>query len=285
MSLPRVALGTGILLGLITQLADPDTVEGQWIESPGSGWVSSTLYYLDTRERYGLDAEKREFFAEGHAVTTSVFVTAAVGLVSGVDAWVLVPVHNLQFDDISGERNKTGIGDVKAWLRVAPLSYFGSDFPLAIRGGVKLPYGDFPVEAEVIPLGEGQRDWELIAEVGHSLYPKSVYALVWLGYRWREINEEIGRDFGDEVFFLAQVGGQVGNVSYKVMAEGWDGDTPIIEGIPTANGRREYLQVMPSLSYPVGPGQFEVGVRIPLKGRNLPSGNALVLGYFVNWSL
>jgi hypothetical protein len=262
----------------------PEPIAGQWVEAPGNGWVASSLYYLDTRERYDIQSEKTPLFAEGHAVATSIFVTAAIGIWSGIDAWIEMPFHRLQFDDITADRTKTGIGDPKAWVRVAPLSYFGFGFPLAIRGGVKLPAGDFPVDAEIIPLGEGQRDWELIAEVGHSFYPRSLYALAWLGYRWREINQEIERDYGNEVFFLAQVGGQVGKLGYKVIAEGWDGDTPVIEGIPTENSSREYLQVTPSLLYPIGPGQFELGARIPLAGKNLPAGEALVLGYFWNWS-
>lgn len=262
----------------------PATAAGQWVESPGAGWVSVTAYHQDTRERFDTRGDERRFFAEGHAVTTSVYVTGTVGVVPGVDVWAQVPFHRLRFDDLVDERTTTGIGDPRLWLRVAPLRFAGSAFPLAVRGGVKLPAGDFPIDAEVIPLGEGQRDWEVMVEVGHSFFPAPVYAMAWVGYRWRERHDETFRDWGDERFFLAQVGGEVGPLGYKVLAEGWKGDTPVLEGIPVRSARREFAQVMPSLTYAVGSGQVEAGVRLPLAGRNLPAGHALMLGYFFAWS-
>ena len=108
--------------------------------------------------------------------------------------------------------------------------------------------------------------------------------MAWVGYRWRERDDESQRDWGNERFFLAQVGGTVGKIGYKVIAEGWDGLTPIIEGIATPTAERAYAQVMPMLTYPLGRGQLEAGVRWPIYGRNLPSGEALVLGYFFDWS-
>jgi hypothetical protein len=67
--------------------------------------------------------------------------------------------------------------------------------------------------------------------------------------------------------------------------EGWYGDTPVFEGIPVRSARREMLQTIPTLLIPVWKGQVEIGGRLPLSGRNLPAGPALVLGYFMNWSL
>ena len=264
-------------------IALPTSAQGQWVESPGSGWVSVTAYHHDTRSRYDWRGEDQLFFADGHAVTTSVYVTAALGVWPGVDLWAQAPVHRLRFDDISGDRSSTGIGDPRLWVRVAPLRLLGSSFPFAIRGGAKLPAGDFPIDAEVIPLGEGQRDWEVMLELGHSFYPAPLYAAGWVGYRWRE-PDEAQRDWGNETFFLAQVGGSLSRFGYKLIAEGWSGDTPVIEGVPTPNSRREYLQITPSLTVPLGPGQVEAGLRVPVLGKNLPTGSALVLGYFRSWS-
>jgi len=74
-------------------------------------------------------------------------------------------------------------------------------------------------------------------------------------------------------------------MGYKVIAEGWDGATPVVEGISTPTAERAYAQVMPMLTYPLGRGQIEAGIRVPVYGRNLPAGQALVLGYFFDWSL
>lgn len=48
---------------------------------------------------------------------------------------------------------------------------------------------DVPLHAS--PLTEGQRDWELIVEAGHSFHPAPVYAQAWAGHRWRKENTDI----------------------------------------------------------------------------------------------
>lgn len=254
---------------------------GQWVESPGTGWIQLSLYHHDTTDEYTLERNLRTIPNGGRAVATSFFLTSAFGIVDGVDAWVQLPYHSIEFTDNSvTPLNRSGLGEVKAFVRFAPLSWLGSSFPFAIRGGVKLPVSDFQLDAQIIPLGEGQRDWELIAEVGHSFWPKSAYVMGWLGYRWREFATDLNRDFGDEVFFLAAVGGNAGALGYKFTVEGWNGGTPLIEGIRLESASREMLHITPTVSYTVGPGALEVGLRTPLAGRNLTGGSAFTAGYF-----
>jgi hypothetical protein len=264
---------------------DPKPASGQWVEAPGRGWVSLNIFHQDTKEQFDTQGSTRPFFADGHAIATSAYLTAAVGLFRGVDAWIQAPYHRLKYTDAAGERVRSGIGDSRVFLRVQPLGYLGLDLPLAIRGGAKVPVGDFKVDAEVIPLGDGQRDWELMLEAGHSFYPRPFYVMGWAGYRWRETDEKTRRDYGDEVFFYSAVGGQTGRVGFKVALEGWYGDTPVFERIPVRSARREMLQTIPTVLLPIWRGQVEIGARFPLSGRNLPTGPALVLGYFMNWSL
>lgn len=260
---------------------------GQWVEPPGEGWVDVTVYHHDTRERYTSTGDTRAFFADGRAVATSAYVTAAAGLLPGVDAWVQAPVQRLEFTDVGGERVRSGLGDTRLYLRASPTRWLGFPLPLAVRGGVKLPVGDFSVDSEVIPLGDGQRDWELMLEAGHSFHPVPVYVNGWIGYRWRERNGATRRDFGDEAFFLVQAGGSTGveRLGFRVILEGWEGGTPVIEGVSVPSAARRMLQVTPSLQYPVGPGIASLGARAPLTGENLPAGTALVVGYFVDWTL
>ena len=271
------------LLGLA---AFATSAEAQWVELPGQGWADLTLYYLDTREAFAFDGQVIDFFADGHAVSSSTFLTVAVGILPGVDGWIQVPYHRLQFDDAKDDRFRSGIGDSNFYLRIQPLRPLGSDFPLAVRGGVKVAVGDFDVDSEIIPIGDGQTDWELMTEIGHSFYPVPAYVSGWIGYRWREPNSVAQRDFGDEVFFLAQVGGNHGALGGQVILEGLETvTTPIIERVPLPNAERSILQLTPRVSYELGPGALSVGARIPLSGKNLPAGTALVLGYFTRWSL
>lgn len=265
----------------------PGPAPAQWIEPPGEGWVSVTLYHQDTRERFDQDARERPFFNGGHAVTSALYVTGALGLVEGVDVWVQVPLLRLQFDDAVRQRDRAGIGDVRLFARAAPLRPLGLSWPVAVRGGVKLPVGDFPREggAEIIPLGEGQRDWELMLELGHSFHPRPLYVTGWVGYRWREEDEELLRDYGDERFFFVQVGGTLGRLGARLQVEGLDGLTPEIEGVTLASARRELLEITPVVSWAVGPGSVEGGVRIPVHGRNLPAGETVLVGYFADLRL
>lgn len=253
------------------------------MEAPGRGWLTLAIYHQDTRRQYDRSGERREFFAGGRAVSTASFLTGAVGIVRGVDLWTQLSWQRLRYDDAVMKRSAAGPGDARVWLRAAPLSWLGSSFPLAIRGGVKLPVGDFDVVADFIPLGDGQRDWELMAEVGHSFWPRSAYLSGWVGYRWREENTESLKDHGNELFYLVQAGGAVGRWGYRVSLDGWDGGPGITEGVWVPGFQRDLLQLQPSLLREVGPGEAELGVRIALQGRNIPAGTTFVSRYFTRW--
>ena len=274
--------GTVVALAVSLMLFSEDA-RAQWVEAPGKGWVSAQAFHQDTRDRFDFNADNNEIPFDGHAKSTAVFVTAAVGLIPNWDLWARGSFNFLAFDDAAQDRSVNGPGDVNVWLRVAPLKYAGIDFPFAIRGGAKIPAGSSPIDAEIIPLSEGQWDWEVMAEVGHSFWPRSTYVNGWVGYRLRTLNEEASRNPGEEIFFLAQIGGALSALQYKLIAEGWDSDTPILEGISIPTAQRQYLQLTPSLSYPTAGGSFEVGWRFGLAGRNLPAGGALVIGYFTKF--
>jgi hypothetical protein len=279
--LGRAAIATVAALAAVV----PQTL-AQWVEPPGRGWADLTTYHVDTRERFEFNGDKRSFFADGHAVSTSVFLTIAGGIVPGVDAWMQAPYNRLRFDDASGERVRSGIGDTRLYLRVQPLTYLGSGLPFAIRGGVKVAVGDFDVGSEIIPLGDGQTDWELMGELGHSFYPIDAYVNGWVGYRWRELNTDSRQDFGNEVFYLAQAGGNYGRVGLQLILDGLETvTTPIIEGVALPNAERSLVQLTSRVTYQLGPGALSAGARFSLSGKNLPAGTALVLGYFTRWPI
>ncbi len=275
-------------LGLGTLRASPS--QAQWVERPGTGWVQVQAVYHRTNTRFGPEGSIEPLFNEGsRSITTSVFLTTAIGLVPGLDAWAQLPAHRLQFNDVVRDRTSTGLGDPRLFLR-ASLQAFGLDLrvPIAVRGGVKLPVGDFPIDAEVIPLSEGQRDWELLVELGHSFYPAPVYVMGWAGYRWRETNEAIARKPGDEWLAYVAAGGTVRDLTWKIAVDGLFGRPPVRRlpsglAIELEQDVRRLVQVLPSVGWRVGPGALEVGARLPLTGRNLPAGPAFTAGYFFTW--
>lgn len=256
----------------------------QWIEKPGTGWIQTSLYRHETSSVFDETGSRNEIFNEGHAETTSLFITAAAGVVRGVDTWIQVPFHRLIFDDNLDRRLRTGIGDPRIYVRAGPEVFGLRPIPVAVRAGVKLVGGDFPVDAEIIPLGEGQRDWELLLEAGYSFHPLPAYMMSWIGYRWRETNDEADWKPGDEAFAYLAAGGTLRRLQWKLAVEGWLGESPLIQGFSIPSARREMLQIFPTLGLPVGPGAIEFGLRLPLAGRNLPTGAALFIGYFTRWS-
>ena len=256
---------------------------GQWIEPEGQGWASFAMYYLDTREQFGPTGEVRNFLLDGQAQTASSFLTVALGVLPGVDIWVQPSYHRLEFADLEGTRISWGFGDTRVFLRTAPLRLLGSDFPFAIRAGTKLPT-DFESGTDLIPLGDGQRDWEVMAELGHSFWPRPFYLQAWAGYRWREAKED-GSDFGDERFFNVSLGGGGEPLGFKVQFEGWYGGAFTAVGLGGAGQKREMVRLYPSLLVTAGPGQVELGSRLPLSGQNLATGPEIVVGYFTRLSL
>ncbi len=257
------------------------------VEPPGSGWLQVTIYHLDTRSRFGPDARNEPFFADGRLNTQSLFVTGAVGVVRGVDVWAQLPVHRLVFREVSGDRRATGIGDPRFYLRIGP-NLFGlrpTALPLgvALRGGVKFPGRDFPVDAQVIPLTEGQRDWEALVELGRLLDPVPVYVMGWFGYRWREANAKASLDPGNERFGFLAVGSTKGPLTLRLGVQGLWGDPPVIGRFEVPTARRRMLELLPTLARALGPGELQIGARFPVSGRNLPGGTALNAGYFLRW--
>ncbi len=271
------------LLVAVTAGALP--VSGQWINEPGTGWLQVALYHHDTRQQFGPQRDLRDFPEEGHAVTTSVSVTASYGIVRGLDTWVQLPVHRLRFDDFLAERTSVGLGDPLIHLRIGPEAFGISTIPVALRAGIKLPGGDFPVDAEIIPLGEGQRDYELMLELGHSFWPAPIYAAGWVGYRWREENREAARKPGNEWFAYASLGGSYKGFVWKVAMEAIRGGAWEALGITLPTARRQLFQITPSVGRRLGPGAFEVGGRFPIAGQNYPAGAAFTAGYFTSFRI
>ena len=261
---------------------------GQWIEPPGTGWVDLGVAHQETREKFDRTGAVVPFDSEdARSVVTTARLTGALGVWRGIDAWVDVPVHRLAFDDVQDDRLRTGLADPRLYLRVGPAVAGLRDLPFAValRGGVKFPVGDFAVDANTISLSQGQRDWDLLLEVGKSLHPWPAYVMGWAGYRWREVNHAIRRKPGDEWLFYGAAGGSAGRFRWKVAVDGLIGRPPVRTdfNLVLQNDARELVQVIPTVGWKVGPGAIEAGLRVPVYGRKFPAGPVFTLGYFLSW--
>ena len=256
--------------------------------APGAGWFQLSGLRWVSEDFFSPDGEVRPLLAGGRVTTHSVYLTGAVGVVPGVEAFIQAPVHSLVFQDQTGQRTRTGFGDIRGAVRISPEA-LGVPVPVIVRGGVKLPGSEFPVDATVVPLTEGQRDWELRAEYGLNLLqpsplaPPTLYAVAWLGYRWRELNEKSTRKPGNELFGHVAVGGLLDPIDWELALEMVLGEPPVQQGFTLTGARRELWQLTPTVAYPIGPGRASLGAQLPLTGRNLPAGPSFNLGYTVGW--
>lgn len=248
----------------------------------GSGWVQISAFAQRSTESFGVDGVRQPFLADGDVRTTSLYITSGVGLARGLDGWAQLPVHNLRFSDRSGVRTRTGVGDLRVSLRVSP-DLFGMSAPVAVRAGVKLPGSEFPIDATIIPLTEGQRDWEVSMESGHAFGRIPFYLLGWVGYRWREENRKAARKPGDEIFTHIAVGGNTRAARWELAVETLDGRPPRQLGLSLSGSRRELFELAPTLGRRVGRGELEVTGLLPVTGRDLPAGAGYSVGYRVHW--
>lgn len=250
----------------------------------GGGWVQVAGYGQRADEFFNPNGNRQLFLADSEFLTRSVFVTGAIGVYTGIEFWAQVPLHTLTVESAGGNSKTSGIGDVRLAARLGP-ELVGADLPLSLRFGAKIPGSEFPVDATVLPLTEGQRDWEVSLESGYRIPDRSLYLMGWIGYRLREENEDAARDPGDEVFASLAMGGELRSFSLDVTADLLWGGTPTAQGFELPGDRRRLFQILPTVGRKVGPGRLEFSGQIPLSGQNLPVGVGMSLGYRWSWGL
>ena len=251
----------------------------------GAGWVQVSLYGQRATEFYNHLGERQSLLSDSRFDTRSVFLTGAVGVLDGLELWAQIPAHRLGVEATSGESTSSGVGDVRVAARVAPELFGLSDVPVALRAGIKAPGSDFPVDATILPLTEGQTDIDVSLESGTVFGGLPLYVVGWIGYRWRGENREAARQPGDERYAHVAVGGSAGDFGFELAADGLWGTAPLAQGIRLTNERRRLIQLVPTVGLEAGPGRLEVTAQVPLTGRNLPAGVGLSAGYRTTWGI
>lgn len=267
----------------ILTLTAPGLVSAQWAEGQGGYWTKVSVFRHTTEEQFRSNGDVRPFLAaNAQSRSTAIFFDALYGVTDRLDVWVQVPYFDLHFDDDADERHSQGIGDVRLSARYNLLKLRGGSIPISARFTVKAPVVDFPIDAEVIPVGEGQWDYEAWLEGGASFWPIPAYAVLWVGYRWRALNSETTRDPGDERTLLAEVGGTfAGPLGGKVVLDAIFGKTGAVQGIKVSGDEREIVYLQPTLTYQLTSSlALETSVRVPLHGKNYPAGPQFTVGFF-----
>lgn len=249
----------------------------------GTGWVMVSGLRQRSGSIFNSQGDRQPLLADGSFQSTSLYWSAGVGLADGVDAWMQLPVHRMHYEDDGGTRDRAGIGDARVALRLSP-ALLGATLPIALRAGVKVPGSAFPLDATVIPLTEGQTDFETSIESGR-LFRDAVYVLGWVGYRWRTENRDAARKPGNETFMHVATGTAIGGVRLEFGADLLFGAPPRQLGFAVPASRRRLLQFSPTITRKTGPGDLEFTTVLPVVGRNLPTGAGISVGYRLGWGV
>lgn len=265
--------------GMALCLAGP--AWGQWTRgAAGRAWIKTAFLWQRTEQRFDESGERTDWFGSGRSDARAVFTDIIVGVHPRLDVWAQIPYFDLRFDNVADSLRTTGFGDIRAWLRWNFLTLGNGSTPVALRLGAKAPIGSSPLDAQIIPVGDGQWDLEAFGEVGHSFWPLPAYGEVWLGYRARSRDDARLKDPGNEFVFLAEFGvSPTGRTLLKATFDGFSGGTWVVEGVETASRRRIMSLQITGAARLVRRIWTEVGVKLQLRGRNFPAGPQFVGGF------
>jgi hypothetical protein len=267
---------------MLLACASPRAWAGAWVLPARRAWGQISVLHQDTTERYFLDGERTPYFFDGRNRTTGVFLDLRYGVTDRLEVVAQLPVYRLRFDDFSDRRSSTGLGD----LRLAARWNLRKGSTVATVGAaLKFPTGEFVNDAEIVPVGEGQHDVDLSAEVGHSFWPRPAYLSVLAGYRLRGTNRENGISPGDEFFWTAEVGHRlVSRLGVKGVARGLHGQRSTSFGLEIQTLKREVIYLQPGLVWELAPDRgLELSLPFTLKGRNWPAGLTVGLGFYTRF--
>ena len=273
-----------LLVGLILLGAAADVGAGAWTLPRGQLWGKLTYFQQQTQEwyvgkgRFGVPGTRARYDFDGQYESRAVFFEGLYGVTDRLDLGLQVPYFDQSFANtvFAEPRTDTGLSDIRA---LAKLRLLAKPLVLAFKAGVKVPTGEFKNEDGLIPVGEGQWDFDFVGQVGRSFWPLPLYGNIDLGYRVRTRNEQIDRDPGDEWFLNAEVGYQLMRQLMLVgKCEVLRSSPAIVFGSIEAEIKR-ITYLTPALLYTIGQRtMIEAAVRFSLNGRNFPAGRQLVLG-------
>ena len=251
----------------------------------GAGWVQVSVVGSRATESYGPFGGRLSFAGDSEFQTRSAYITGSVGVLDGLEIWGQVPIHRLTVEGPAGTSRSDGVGDIRGALRMSPELFGIYGVPIAVRAGLKVSGSEFPVDATELPLSEGQRDFDLSVESGWTPPDRPVYAVGWIGYRWRAENKKVEYEPGNEIFAHAALGGSLANFHLELGVDALWGASLVEQGIVLPSAKRRLVQLLPTVGTEVGGGSLEVSVPIPVWGRNLPVSRGVSLGYRMAWGL
>ncbi len=279
-----------VTLFAVAEILVPDAAgAGAWTLPAGSAWGKITWFRQHAREWY-INAQeftgrmheagsRRPYRFNGEYDSMAVFAEGFFGASDRLDLGFQVPWFDQQFDDAThlDPVGDSGFSDLRL---LAKWRAFQTPAVFTVKTAVKMPTGEFRNEDGLIPVGEGQWDFDFTLQAGRSFWPLPLYANADVGYRVRTENEEILRDPGDEWMIDLEAGGDVGDrVGLALKLQMLRGRTGTDFGFPSRTQIKRITYLAPALSFSLpGNALLELAVRQSLGGRNFPAGRQLALG-------
>lgn len=270
---------------------------GAWTFPRGTLWTKLTVMVQDTNEDYiGVPrpniprGTRQPYLLDGEYSSRTFFLDAMYGVTDNFNVGIQVPFFHQTFEDqelttlFGGPVSSTGFSDIRIFLKhkIGPDPIVSS-----LKVGIKAPTGDFQNRQGLIPVGEGQWDFDFILQAGRSFWPFRAYANVDLGYRVRLKNDEIDRDPGDERFWIAELGYQwTDRLLTVVKWEGIDGKETTSLGLTLASDVKKIQYISPALMFKATKTlSVETGVRFSINGQNFPAGPVFQFAFNYEGSL
>ena len=252
------------------------TTHEEYVGAAGSGRGPdpTRVYREGSRARYRFN---------GRYSSRALFFDLFYGATDRFDVGLQAPFFRQEYQDTAlltgfGEpRTATGFGDIRGFLKVNLLDRRTVG---TLKLGFKAPTGDFVNEDGLIPVGEGQWDFDAIFQLGRSFWPIPAYVNSDVGYRLRLKNTEIDRDPGDEWFFVAEAGFQVRRMALVgVKFHGIRGKAATVFNARIHSDVKNITYVSPVIN--LGPFRaftLETAMNVSIGGRNYPAGWMAVVG-------
>ena len=271
---------------------------GAWTLPKGQIWAKITAMTQSTTEEYVASGgagrepdpnhlyepgDRARYRENGHYNSRAFFIDLFYGATDRVDMGVQIPFFRQEFENVGFRPANvaSGFSDIRGFVKI---NLVQKPFVGTLKAGFKAPTGNFQNQDGIIPVGEGQWDFDFIAQAGRSFWPIPLYANLDLGYRLRLKNDAITRDPGDEWFFNGEIGyTPTQKLLIALKVEGIRGKSSKVFNLRLANDIKQITYFSPTLL--IGPYQnvsLETTLRLTAGGRNFPAGHMWMAGISYN---
>ena len=222
---------------------------------------------------------RRPYRFGGEYRSQAVFAEGFYGVTDWLNLGLQVPWFDQAYRDSTRAEppSDAGISDLRVFTKVRALR---SPAVLTLKLGLKIPTGDFKNQDGLVPVGEGQWDFDFLVQAGRSLWPLPAYANLEAGYRLRMENEDVRRDPGDEWLVNAEAGWSPRpGLMLALKLEVLHGQAGRSFGFENPSLKKRIVYLAPTVGWTLfGRTAAELALRRTLAGRNFPAGHQLTLG-------